>query len=139
MHKQFLKFATGSILALGITLSVAQAQDQQAPPPQGRRGGQTMDPEQQIQRMRDQLKLTDDQVSQIRPILADARKQGMALRSDSTMAPEDKRAKMQSIRQDANAKVRAVLTDDQKTQYDQMLQQRRQEQQSGNAGAPPNQ
>lgn len=142
MHKQFFRFSTAALLGLGLTFSVAQAQDQQAqqgPPPAGRRG--MMDPEQQIQRMRQQLKLSDDQVSQIRPILADAQKQGMALRSDTTMSQEDRRAKAQSIRQDSMAKVRAILTDDQKAQYDQMVAKQREmmQQRRQNGGGPPNQ
>ena len=117
MYKHFIQFSTAAVLGLGLTLSVAQAQDQQAPPA-GRRGGQ-MGAERQITQMRQQLNLTDDQVSQIRPILADSQKQMMALRSDTTMS------------QDA-----------QKAQYGQMIEkqmQERREHMGGNGGAPPSQ
>ena len=142
MYKTFFKFGTAAVLGLGMIMGVAQAQDPQAgPPAAGRRGGPAMDPEQQVQRMKQQLNLTDDQVSQIRPLLADEQKQSMAVRSDTTMSREDKQAKMQSLRQDSMAKVRAILTDAQKSQYDemiakrqQMMQQRRQ--QGGDAPAP---
>jgi Spy/CpxP family protein refolding chaperone len=138
MHKQFIQLSTAAVLALGLSLSVAQAQDQQAPPA-GRRGG-PMNAERQIEQMRQQLNLTDDQVNQIRPILADSQKQMMALRGDSTVSQEDRRAKMMSIHQDSIAKVKAVLTDAQKTQYEQMIakqMQERREHMGGNGGAPP--
>jgi Spy/CpxP family protein refolding chaperone len=138
MHKQFIQLSTAAILALGLSLSVAQAQDQQAPPA-GRRGGQ-MGAERQIAQMRQQLNLTDDQVNQIKPILADAQRQMMALRADSTMSQDDRRSKMMSIHQDSIAKVKAVLTDTQKTQYDQMIakqMQERREHMGGNGAAPP--
>lgn len=137
MHKQFIQFSTAVVLALGLSLSVAQAQDQQAPPA-GRRGG-PMGAERQIEQMRQQLNLTDAQVSQIRPILADSQKQMMALRGDSTMSQDDRRAKMMSIHQDSVAKVKAVLTDAQKTQYDAMIAKQMQERREhmGNGGAPP--
>jgi Spy/CpxP family protein refolding chaperone len=138
MHKHFIQFSTAAILGLGLTLSVAQAQDQQAPPA-GRRGGQ-MGPERQIERMRQQLNLTDVQVSQIRPILAESQKQMMALRGDSTMSQDDRRAKMMSIHQDSTAKIKALLSDTQKSQYDQMMakqMQERREHMGGNGEAPP--
>ena len=140
MYKHFIQFSTAAVLGLGLTLSVAQAQDQQAPPA-GRRGGQ-MGAERQITQMRQQLNLTDDQVSQIRPILADSQKQMMALRSDTTMSQDDRRSKMMSIRQDSVARVKEVLTDAQKAQYGQMIEkqmQERREHMGGNGGAPPSQ
>ena len=152
MYTKFIKFAPAAVLGLGMVMGVAQAQDQQAAPqpggPGGRRGGQ-MDPDRQIQAMRQKLNLTDDQVSQIRPILADAQKQSTAARSDSTLSDDDRRAKMMSIREDSTTKIKAVLTDAQKKQYDdmmaarrqQMMQQRQQQPQgTGDTPAPnPNQ
>jgi hypothetical protein len=98
-----------------------------------------MNPERQIERMRQQLNLTDDQVSQIRPILAGSQKQMMALRADSTMSQDDRRAKMMSIHQDSTAKIKALLNDTQKTQYDQMMAKQMQERRDhmGNGEAPP--
>jgi hydrogenase maturation factor HypE len=47
------------------------------------------------------------------------------LRSDSSLSQEDRRAKFQTIREDSDTKVRAVLNDTQKKQYDEMQQQMR--------------
>jgi protein CpxP len=138
MYKTFIRFGPAAVLGLGMMLSVAQAQDQPAGPPAGRRG--PMDPEQQILRLKQALKLSDDQVSQIRPILADSQKQAMAARTDSTLSQDDRRAKMMSIRQDAETKIKGVLTDAQKTQYDDMMAKRMQMmQQRQQQGGNPNQ
>jgi hypothetical protein len=57
------------------------------------------------------------------PILANRNQQAMALRADTTLSPQDRHAKMMSLRQDSDAKIKAVLTDAQKQQYDELQQQ----------------
>jgi Spy/CpxP family protein refolding chaperone len=113
-------------LALGSCLGVtAMAQDQQAPPPATQNQRQAPDPARQAQRMAKRLGLTADQQSQLVPILANRDQQVMALRSDTTLSPQDRHAKMMNLRQDSDAKIKAVLTDAQKQQYDEMRQQHR--------------
>ncbi len=135
-------------MAFGVGLAVAAPQDaapqeapppsdQAGPPPEGRAGRGGMNPDTQLQMMSKRLNLSDDQASQIRPILADAFSQMQALRTDASMAPRDKMAKMRSIRQDSDARIKAVLTDAQRTQYEQLEQRRmqqRMQQRNGNAG-----
>lgn len=125
MQKHKYALAGAMILGLGLT-GAAVAQDQAAPPMQGRKGGMAMDPDRQVQMLAKQLNLTTDQSNQIRPILQDQQKQMMDLRNDTSTSREDKMAKMQSIRQDGDAKIKAVLNDDQKVKYDQWQQERRQ-------------
>ncbi len=141
MHKKLFYIATAAILGLGISTSSVQAQDQPSAPPAERRP--MMDPEQQIQRMQKQLNLSDDQMSQIRPILADAQKQSMDVRSDTSLAQPDRRAKMMAIHQDSMAKVKSVLTADQRVKFDQMMDKQRQRMQERmqdrQNSAPPNQ
>jgi Spy/CpxP family protein refolding chaperone len=71
------------------------------------------------------LSLTPDQVSKIEPILADRDQQVQSLRSDTTLAPNDRKAKMRSIRQDSDSRIEALLTDTQKQQYEQIKQSRK--------------
>jgi hypothetical protein len=68
------------------------------------------------------LSLTPDQISKIEPILADRDQQVQSLRSDTTLAANDRKAKMHSIRQDSDSKIEALLTDTQKQQYEQIKQ-----------------
>ena len=64
-------------------------------------------------------------------------KQAMAVREDTSVRRTDKRAKMKDISQDAQDKIRAVLTDEQKTKFDAMQAQMRERRvsQVGHEGA----
>jgi Spy/CpxP family protein refolding chaperone len=126
MSKRFLSLAAAPILSLGLMAGAAIAQDQPGPPPEGRGRGMMMDPDQQVQRLAKQLNLTDDQKGQVKAILVDNMKQMQAMRQDSSIAPEDRRAKGMAMREDANAKIKALLTDDQKVQFDKIQAEQRQ-------------
>ncbi len=118
------------------------AQDAPPSPPQGQGGPGRGGPEQQqrqLDRMTSQLGLTPDQVTQVKLIQADSQTKRMAMRDDTSMSQDEKRAKMMAMRQDEQSKMRGILTDDQKTKYDAMLKQM-QEGHGGygrNGGAPP--
>jgi hypothetical protein len=63
-----------------------------------------------------------------------------ALRSDTSVAQADKRAKMMAIHQASQDKIRAVLNDEQKTKYDAMqaeMKARRESREGGQGGPPP--
>lgn len=134
----------GALLTAGAMFASAQAadtaspaaQDAQTQPaaPHGHRG---MNPNRQAKRLAKQLNLSQDQVSQIEPILADRDQQMQALRADSSITPSDRRAKAKGIMDDSNSKIEAVLNDQQKQQYEQMLAARRSHRQGGGGGAQP--
>jgi protein CpxP len=87
----------------------------------GQRGGMSPEAQQaQLDAMKTAVGLTDDQVTKIKAINADAMKQQMALR-DSGGDPADVRPKMMAIRTDQQTKIKALLTDDQKPKYDAFL------------------
>jgi hypothetical protein len=103
-------------------------------------GHQPMTPDEQVARMTKRYNLSADQQTQIKPILANAQQQMMALRQDSSMSRDDKMAKMKSIHEDSSAKIQAILNDSQKQKFAQDQQRRQehmQEQQGPPAGAPP--
>ncbi len=81
----------------------------------------------QVEILTKKLNLTPDQVTQVKAIDADTMKQAKALRSDTSIAGHDKRSKMMDIHKASQDKIRAILTDDQKTKYD-ALQAEMQEQ-----------
>jgi protein CpxP len=114
------------------------AQDQTAPPGGGHRGPGQRE-EHQVEFLTKKLNLTPDQVGQVKAIDDDSRKQMMALREDTTVSRDDKRSKMMDIHKASQDKIRAVLTDDQKTKYDALQAQmkERRESRDGNQGAPP--
>jgi len=116
----------------------APAQDQAAPPNGGHRGAGRE--EHQVEFLTKKLSLTPDQVTQVKAIDDDSRTQMMALRQDTTTPQADKRAKMMDIHKASQAKIRAVLTDDQKTKYDALqaqMKERRESHDSGQGTPPP--
>jgi len=141
-----------AVLAIGATaLSTvpARAQDSSAPPPPPqdqtgpRQGGPGMGSGgmrgSQVEFLTKKLNLTPDQVTQVKAIDADAMKQMMALREDTSVAGPDKRAKMMDIHKASQDKIRALLTDDQKTKFDALQAQTRERRgdHGGGDGPPP--
>ena len=118
------------ILFLGALLSagtlIAQQDPDQAPAPATPATAQqhAPNPNKQAKHLAKELSLTQDQVAQIEPILADRSQQMQSLRADTSVTPRDRRAKARAIQQDSKAKIEAVLNDTQKQQYEQMLAQR---------------
>jgi periplasmic protein CpxP/Spy len=146
--KPMMRAATVALCTIALGAMPMMAQDNSAAPPQqqqdqagpqgGRHGGPGRE-EHQIEFLTKKLNLTPDQVTQVKAIDDNSRQQMMALRSDTTVAQADKRAKMMAIHQASQDKIRAVLTDDQKTKYDalQAEMKARRESHEGGQGAPP--
>lgn len=116
----------------------AMAQDAQTAPTQqgaharGMRGDRTA-------MLTKQLNLTADQQTQVKAIDDDTRSQMMAIRNDTSMSKADKRSKMMDLHKSSNDKIRAVLTDDQKTKFDAMqakMQERMKEHKQTGEAAP---
>ena len=84
---------------------------------------QPPDPQQQVARLSRKLQLTPAQAAKIEPMLQSRQQQMQQLRADTSMTPNDRRAKMRSIMQDSNTQLQSILTDSQKQQYQQMQQQ----------------
>jgi periplasmic protein CpxP/Spy len=136
-----------AVLAIGATaLSAlpAMAQDPSAPPPpqdqagprQGGPGGMRGN---QVEFLTKKLNLTPDQVTQVKAIDADTMNQMKALHEDTSVAGPDKRAKMMDIHKASQDKIRALLTDDQKTKFDALQAQTRERRgnRGGGDGPPP--
>lgn len=79
-----------------------------------------MSPDQRLQHMTQQLNLTADQQTKIKPILEQEQQQMQPLHGDTSMSQQDKWSKMQQIRQGTNDQIKAVLTPDQQTKFAQM-------------------
>jgi Spy/CpxP family protein refolding chaperone len=135
-----------AVLAIGATALSAlptMAQDPSAPPPQDqagpRHGGQGGMRGSQVEFLTKKLNLTPDQVTQVKAIDADTMTQMKALREDTSVTGPDKRAKMMDIHKASQDKIRALLTDDQKTKFDALHAQMRERggNRSGGDGPPP--
>jgi protein CpxP len=148
VYKRFLAITASAVLVLGLGLTTARAQDStstppdnaaQNPPPQGgmREGRGGMNPDQMLARLDQRLHLSDDQKGKIRTILQDRVAAMQKLRSDTSMPQDERRSKMQSISADHNDQIKAVLTDDQKKEFDQMMEHRGGMRNGGGNPPPP--
>jgi Spy/CpxP family protein refolding chaperone len=141
-HKQMFEFTYGLQLARRTALTMgmmfagcsalwAQAGAQAAPPPGGmhQRG---FGVERELRQLTLVLTLTDAQQAQVKTLLMEQRQQMEALRkpaasSDATgEAPQPSWEQMGAIRDATEAKIAAVLTDEQKPKFAAWQQQRKQ-------------
>ncbi len=142
MQRKYLSIAIGLFLSAGLAMAQAPAQNQtdqpaaaqdaqpqplageNAPPQPGQRA-HAHNPARAAHRLGRQLGLTQEQVAQIKPILANRQQQMAGLRADTMLTPQDRRTRARGIRQESRTQIEALLTDTEKQQYEQMLANRR--------------
>jgi hypothetical protein len=86
------------------------------------------------------LDLSPDQQNQLRPILADRQQRLQAISQDESLSARDRLTKSQSVRQETNAKIEAVLNDQQKQDFQKMVKHerdRKRAQRPASATPPP--
>lgn len=120
-----------ALCALAIsTVPMRSQATQDAPPPappQSDSGAPPAHPrmaqmqERHLEIMTRHLSLTADQVSQVKAIDSDGMTRMMALRQDTSISKDEKRERMKAIHEGQTAKIRAILTDDQKPKFDAMV------------------
>jgi Spy/CpxP family protein refolding chaperone len=76
-----------------------------------------------IEMLTKKLDLTPDQVEKIKPIFESRRSQMKALREDTTLAEQDKRAKGKEIMESTNQQIKAILTPDQATKFEELMKE----------------
>ncbi len=118
------KLSLVAALVLGGLLAcctLASAQDTNSPDSTPKKGGKRGMPtvEQRMERMSTELSLTDDQKPKVKAVLEDFGKQYAGLRD---VPQDERRAKMQSIREDEGKKLKEILTPDQWEKYQKMMQ-----------------
>lgn len=92
------------------------------------------------------LSLTKDQKAKIRPILENQRQQMRALRQDSSLSQQEKRARFMEIRSKTIDQIRPILTEEQRATLEQLQKQQqermkawREKHQSSPSSAPQSQ
>jgi Spy/CpxP family protein refolding chaperone len=96
-------------------------------------------PEQRLQRMTQQLNLTEGQQQQIKPLLDNESQQMQALWQDSSLSQQDRGAKAQQIRQNTTDQIKPILNADQQKKFDEMQARRPRHnmQVNGTQASPP--
>jgi len=108
------------LLAAGLTFA-QPSQESQTPTPDKHPGlHHEESADQHLQMLSEKLNLTDDQKAKLRPILQDQMLQMKAVREDSSLSEEQKRAKMKSIHESSHDQINAVLTPEQQAKFEQM-------------------
>ncbi|HUA37614.1 MAG TPA: hypothetical protein VMA35_04350 [Candidatus Sulfopaludibacter sp.] len=132
--------AVGSLLTLSPALRADDTTNTPpAAPPAGGPGGPPgpgMRGRMNFDRLAGQLNLTDDQKPKVKEILDGQMQQMRDLHQDDSLSADDRRAKMRSIREDTDTKLKAVLTADQFEQW-QKIQSRMRGPRNRPPGGPP--
>jgi len=110
-QSSLLAIALGGIIALS---PAAQAQDKKA------EGRARPSVEERLKQLSEALKLTDEQKTQLAPILKEEGEKLRAIFEDTKSSREEKGKKMQEARKDLTAKVKAVLTPEQAEKYEKI-------------------
>lgn len=148
MQRKMFRAAAVLLCGAGLVVSAAVAQQdappppppdgQQQGPPMGMAGHGGMDSQRHMEMMQQQLGLNADQMTQMKTILADGKAKMDALRANTSLAAEDRKAQAMAMRKDQMAKMRAILTPDQQAKFDAMQAQMRERRSGGMGGdAPP--
>jgi periplasmic protein CpxP/Spy len=123
-NSRWLTFTILVLLAAGLTFA-QPSQESQAPTPDKHaamhHNGESAD--QHLQMLSEKLNLTDDQKAKLKPILQDQMQQVKAVREDTSLSQEQKRAKMKSIHESLHEQINAVLTPEQQAKFKQMRQE----------------
>ena len=118
-------------LMLGIA-GFAQAQ-------QGGGRGMMMKPEERVKQLDEKLKLSDDQKTKLTSVFTEQAESMKKMREEMQGGDRDAmREKIQKFRADGDAKVSAVLTDEQKKTYEAWQKEQRAEMQKRMQGGSSN-
>lgn len=126
MRNTVCTLALTAFLAAGLTCSAAAQNDTstststQATTQTTTRHHHEMSADRDLSRMTKRLNLTQDQQTQIKPILENRDQQLNQLWQDTSMSKADRRSKSQEIREDAKNKIDPILNDQQKEKFDSM-------------------
>jgi len=111
------KFSLIAVLTLGslvATSNLAMAQEKKGG---GRRGPSV---EQRMERMTEELKLTDEQKPKVKAVLEESQKKRQELFTDSSAPREERREKMRGIIEKEDKKLKEILTAEQFAKHEKM-------------------
>jgi periplasmic protein CpxP/Spy len=112
--------AAGVLLAGGSSVFAQDSTNKPAGgPPAGERGPGMRAGHPDFAKM---LDLTDEQKPKVEAIMKGAMEKRQALRTDSSLTPEDKKAKAKAIQEDTATQMKAVLTPEQFAKWHKMSQ-----------------
>ena len=138
----FLLMAIVMVFSVSCNKLKQNSQEQQQMGPGGGMGGPgNFDPaafvDRQMEELKEGLELSDDQEKQVREILtagSETMRKAREEMQDGGGDFEGMREKMQQMREEQNQKIKAVLSEDQFTKYEQIQKERRERMRQGGGG-----
>ena len=118
--------------ALLVGSSSLRAQDSTNTPPAGEHGP-GMKGRANIAK---ELDLTDAQKPKVQEIMKSATEKRKALREDTSLTPEEKKAKGKTLMEDTSTQMKAVLTPEQFTKWEELTKKMHRNGTSGGSAAP---
>ena len=113
----------GALVLGGLVACATLAPAQDAQQKDAKKGGKRgMNIEQQMERMKEQLSLTDEQVPKVKAVLEESNKKRQAIFTDPNFDRSDRtamREKMAPITEEQNKKLKEILTADQYKKYEE--------------------
>lgn len=116
---------------VALVLGIAMASFAAVPQGSGRGGGYQAgrrhmpSVDDQIKRLTQKLQLNEDQQGKVKTILEDQRKQMSEFLADSSLSKQDRRSKVQDLRDNTDNQIKGVLNEDQQKKFEEMRQKRR--------------
>lgn len=144
-RKSFTRMIAGvAVFGMALCVPAAMLAQDAAPaaPPQGTAGQQPSPGERpmrhrhppnahrQLHHLTKMLNLTPDQQKQMLPILQDQHKRMRSIHDNAGLSPQERRQQMRSAMMETHQKLQALMTDSQKQQFKQTMQQRRERMQN---------
>lgn len=117
------------LLACGVSLGLASsARAQTAPPSPPAQGAQVVPDGGEVKgdfvtMLTLVLNLTADQQTQVKAIFEATRAQAKVIADSTTLSEDDKRVKIEELREAANTKIKPLLTPDQQKNFDELQKQ----------------
>lgn len=119
--RQFLTLsAIAGVVYILTPVTAAKTQDAQTAASQAQSAMTQDDADSRLQRLSQELNLTDDQKTKLKPILQDESQQLQAVKSDTSMTQDQKLAKANEIRTAHKSKIDEILTPEQQQKWQQM-------------------
>jgi protein CpxP len=98
-----------------------QSQTAQTEPAKGDRAGRAKE---RMEKLQTELGLNADQMKKVQGILTEQRQAMKGVKSDTTLTDDQKKEKQKAARGEADAKIAALLTPEQKTKWDALKKNR---------------
>jgi periplasmic protein CpxP/Spy len=134
MKRLFITAAlAGTMIAAGIPVVAQTATDSQNTTTQAQNEGHHHH-RNRLAYMSKQLNLTQEQQSQLKPIFQKQHQAAKAMKEDTSLTQDQKKAKFKSLRQETMAQVNPILTPEQQQQWAQLREQAKARHQKNNEG-----